>query len=110
MSEKKKRNRKVVETVVLGELRQSDDTETEISENTGRSRMSALLAYIGSHRLVLGAIAISLLIGLGVFAKNGWLPNTDLSGKKTGWFGKELPKTALSSLDPLAAPLKNPTP
>jgi len=52
-----------------------------------------------------------VLIGLGVFAKNGWLPSTDqLTGKRTGWFGKELPKNAGSMWNPLAAPLPTATP
>ena len=65
------------------------------------------------RKLVYGvsACAIVVLVGLGVFAENGWLPSTDaLTGKKTGWFGKELPKNASSSWNPLAAPLPAPTP
>jgi hypothetical protein len=51
------------------------------------------------------------LVTLGVFASNGWLPSTDpMTGRKTGWFGKELPKNASSSWNPLAAPLPTPTP
>jgi len=57
------------------------------------------------------AVAICVSIGLGVFAKNGWLPSTDpLTGKKTGWFGKDLPKNAGSTWNPLAAPLPTATP
>jgi hypothetical protein len=59
----------------------------------------------------LAALAIIVLVGLGAFAKNGWLPTTDpLTGKKTGWFGKELPKNASSSWNPIAPPLPTPTP
>ena len=55
--------------------------------------------------------ALVMLICFGVFAKNGWLPHTDaLTGKKTGWFGTELPKNAGSTWNPLAAPLPTPTP
>lgn len=51
------------------------------------------------------------LVTLGVFASNGWLPKTDpLTGEKTGWFGKELPKNAASTWNPLAAPLPTQTP
>ena len=58
-----------------------------------------------------GALALVVLVTLGAFAKNGWLPSTDpFSGKKTGWFGKELPNTASSSWNPYAAPLPTPTP
>ena len=57
------------------------------------------------------ALVFCLLIGIGILAKNGWLPHTDsFSGKKTGWFGKELPKNASSSWNPLAPPLPGPTP
>ncbi len=59
----------------------------------------------------IGALAVVCLIGLGAMAKNGWLPSTDpLSGKKTGWFGKALPRNASSSWNPYAAPLPTPTP
>ena len=52
-----------------------------------------------------------LLLSVGVFAKNGWFPSTDaFTGKKTGWFGKPLPKNAASSWNPISAPLPTPTP
>jgi|CXWL01.1.fsa_nt_gi hypothetical protein len=58
-----------------------------------------------------GVFAIVSLIVLGVFARNDWFPKTDgISGKKTGWFGRELPANASSSWNPFAAPLPNPTP
>jgi hypothetical protein len=58
-----------------------------------------------------GVFALIVLIGIGVLAKNNMLPHTDsFSGKKTGWFGKELPKNASSSWNPYAAPLPTPTP
>lgn len=58
-----------------------------------------------------GALGIAFLVTLGVFASNGWLPSTDpLTGRKTGWFGRELPKNASSSWNPFAAPIPNPTP
>ncbi|HQX55286.1 MAG TPA: VCBS repeat-containing protein [Pyrinomonadaceae bacterium] len=58
-----------------------------------------------------GATALLLMIGVGAFAKNGWFPNTDaMTGKKTGWFGRELPKNASSSWNPFAAPLPSVTP
>jgi hypothetical protein len=44
-------------------------------------------------------------------AHNGWLPSTDpASGRKTGWFGRELPKNAASTWNPFAALLPTPTP
>src|SRR5215204_4959215 len=49
------------------------------------------------------------LVTIGVFAKNEWFPSTDaLSGKKTGWFGKPLPRNASSSWNPFAQPLPPP--
>ena len=42
------------------------------------------------------AFAIVAMIVAGVFAKNGWFPNTDgMTGEKTGWFGSKLPKNAM---------------
>ena len=64
-------------------------------------------------RLLVGisAFAVLALIGLGVIAKNGWLPSTDPNTlEKTGWFGAKLPKNAGSSWNPLAAPLPTATP
>jgi hypothetical protein len=56
-------------------------------------------------------IALIVLVGIGVMAKNNWLPQTDaLTGKKTGWFGSALPGNAASSWNPLAAPLPTPIP
>src|SRR5687768_18301094 len=67
----------------------------------GRSRRVWVFAVVA---------LVSLLVG-GVFAKNGWFPSTDgFTGKKTGWFGKDLAKNASSSWNPLAAPLPTPTP
>ncbi len=61
--------------------------------------------------LGLGISLAVLLIALGVFASNGWLPRTDpITGKKFGWFGKELPRNAASSWNPFAAPLPGGTP
>ncbi|MFN6963648.1 MAG: FG-GAP repeat domain-containing protein [Pyrinomonadaceae bacterium] len=57
------------------------------------------------------ALALVTTVVFGVFARNGWLPSTDpVSGKKTGWFGKQLPKNASSSWNPFAPPLPTPTP
>ncbi len=59
----------------------------------------------------LSAFAIVSLITIGAMASSGWLPSTDpMTGQKTGWFGAKLPKNALGSWNPLAAPLPSPTP
>ena len=45
------------------------------------------------------------------FASNDWFPRTDpFSGKRFGWFGKELAKNAPSAWNPLALPSPSPTP
>lgn len=57
----------------------------------------------------LSVFAVVALVTLGIFASNGWLPHTDaLTGKKTGWFGRELPKHATSAWNPFPPP--SPTP
>jgi hypothetical protein len=68
-------------------------------------------SFIKHYRVQIGAVAFCLLIGLGVFASNGWLPDTDgLTGQRTGWFGAALPKNAPSSWNPFAVPPPPPTP
>ncbi|MBK6723826.1 MAG: VCBS repeat-containing protein [Acidobacteria bacterium] len=57
----------------------------------------------------LSAFALVSLITLGIFASNGWLPKTDPNtGKKTGWFGKELLGGSASVLA-TSVPLPSPT-
>ena len=71
------------------------------------------LSAEGRKRLCigLGGAAAILLITLGVFASNDWLPKTDpMTGKRFGWFGKPLAKNAPSSWNPVAAVLPSPTP
>jgi len=59
----------------------------------------------------LSASVLLLLIVIGVFGRNGWLPRTDaMTGEKFGWFGTKLPKNAGSTWNPLAAPLPTATP
>jgi len=71
----------------------------------------SLVLWLRSHLIAVGTVAFLLLLGLGAMAKNGWLPSTDpLSGQKTGWFGRKLPKNAGSTWNPLAAPMPTPTP
>ena len=60
--------------------------------------------------LAVGA-ALTLLLTIGVLAKNGWFPSTDaFTGTKTTWFGRQLPRDASISWNPFAAPLPTPTP
>jgi hypothetical protein len=61
--------------------------------------------------VVVCVVFVGSLVAVGVFAKNGWFPSTDpVSGDRTGWFGKKLPKTAASSWNPFAAPVPGATP
>jgi hypothetical protein len=58
----------------------------------------------------LGVSAGCLLVTLGVFASNDWLPKTDpISGQKYGWFGKKLPKNhSASAWNPIPPPPPTP--
>jgi spore coat protein A, manganese oxidase len=59
-----------------------------------------------------GATAVSaLLIVTGVFARNDWFPRTDqLSGNKTGWFGRQLARDTPSVWNPFSSPPPTPAP
>jgi len=72
-----------------------------------------------SHRRLSRRVLLRSAIGfgtaalfvLGVLASQGWLPQTDpVSGRKRGWFGRELPLEASSIWNPFAGPLPTPTP
>lgn len=67
----------------------------------------------GRKRLLLGLCVFTLvfLVAIGVLANNGWLPRTDpITGKRTGWFGREVARNAPNNWNPFAAPLPDPTP
>lgn len=73
--------------------------------------MSGSMTGERRKRLVTGffVLVLAALVGSGVMARNNWFPHTDaLTGAKTGWFGKKLPKNAANSWNPMV-PL-NPTP
>lgn len=56
-------------------------------------------------------VLLLTILTVGVFSSNGWFPRTDaFSGKRYGWFGKELAKNAPNAWNPLAAPPPSPTP
>lgn len=88
------------------------NSRTDNKSNKGRSGKSgSVFLYLRGKVWYVAAACVLLLAAVGVMASNGWLPRTDaLTGKKTGWFGKELPKNASSSWNPFAAPLPTPTP
>jgi len=107
MSKKSKRNRKSVQPLDLKEPESSiaSTSDLKLPLENAKSRWF----YRRTHWLF--AIVFTALVSLGIFANNGWLPSTDpLTGKKTGWFGRELPKNASSSWNPVAPPLPTPTP
>ncbi len=103
------------ENVQLLNLSGSGNGAEQVQADSGvgypKQLTQGVLEYLKAHLLAIGAVFLMLMLGLGVMASNGWLPNTDgLSGKKTGWFGKELAKNAASSWNPLAAPPPSATP
>jgi hypothetical protein len=62
------------------------------------------------HRIKGALCVFVLLLAIGVFAKNGWLPHTDsLTGKKTAWYGKQISKNDTGSWNPFAPPPPPPT-
>ncbi len=75
-----------------------------------------LFAWLADRKIILGGSALALLLlTLGVFASNGWLPRTEASGRKVGWFGRVLSEpgavaTGLNPWNPFAAPSATPTP
>lgn len=79
----------------------------------GRILMSSIVSTsrLDKKRVLRGLciFVLLLLITVGVFAANDWFPKTDpMSGKMTGWFGRELPKNATSAWNPIPPP--SPTP
>lgn len=90
----------------------SASIKTDSDNDKGRSGIfGPVFLFVRKKVWQIAVLGVLLLFVVGVMASNGWLPRTDaLSGKKTGWFGKELPKNASSSWNPFAAPLPTPTP
>lgn len=60
----------------------------------------------------IASVGLITLLGMGIFAQFGWLPNTDTStGKRNGWFGIVIEKNSPSSNwnpFPAAAPVVPP--
>lgn len=110
MSRKSNRNRKSAELLSLN-VTEKNNSSTEAADviKVPSERRKTPWLYRKTQWVV--ALVFTVLVTLGIFANNGWLPSTDpLTGKKTGWFGRELPRNASSSWNPLAAPLPTPTP
>ena len=112
MSKKKRRDK--TEVVVLG-LNESNPSgrsgEIVATDAFNVSTLKRFTCYLKAHWIGMTAIIFVLFLGLGVMAKNDWLPRTDpLSGKRTGWFGKEIPKNTTSSWNPFSIAFTTPTP
>src|SRR5438045_4459088 len=103
---KKRLNRSASEIVRL-----SLSEDIAAASIVAKETRSSLFGSLRNRLWFAGAGLLLLLLGLGVMANNGLLPHTDgMTGKKTGWFGRELPKNAASSWNPLAPPLPTATP
>ncbi len=106
--ERSGRSRNFTDVIGLGLSETAVERQAAVESRRITTRLTG---YLKQHWVAGGVIVFVLLLGLGVMAKNGWLPRTDsLSGKKTGWFGNELATNASSSWNPLAPPLPSATP
>jgi hypothetical protein len=87
-----------------------------IDEVLKEPQRTGFTGWLRTHWLPIASIAFIFLLGLGVFAKNSWLPHTDaLTGKKTGWFGRVLSEpgavaNGLNPWNPFSAPPPPATP
>lgn len=98
MSRKKVRNRAASEIVQL-----SLSNPTPVG-NTGSGEYLRVSNTTGASRRglkILVGIGVLMVVVVGVFAANGWLPRNDAStGRNYGWFGRELPKGFASAWNP----------
>lgn len=104
----------------MSKKKSSLQNKLPVTETTGQSE--SIISPTDAHqltkidwkkRLLYPSVIVLLLalVGVGVLAKNNWLPRTDaVTGQRTGWFGQALPENAASSWNPLAAPLPPPAP
>ena len=89
---------------ILSIMDANPSVPTKGSDQNGRG-----FVFKRSHSLAFGGVIVILLLGMGIMAKNGWFPTTDaVSGKRTGWFGKPLPKNSSSSWSLLPDPTPTP--
>jgi FG-GAP-like repeat len=110
MSTHKRAGNRASNATASSDLLSIIETNPSGPENVARQDRQRFV-FKRSHSLALGGLIVILLLGVGIMASNGWLPSTDpLSGKRTGWFGKELAKNAPSSWNPLVDPTPAPTP
>lgn len=108
MSKRVKRDRLGPRSEIVSLSLSEDATpESMVAEETGNPRKYSL-----KNRLwTVGAITMLFLLGLGVMGMNNWLPHSDSNtGKKVGWFGREVSKNSSINGNPLVIPSPNATP
>ena len=73
--------------------------------------MATRVSFGRSWKVRLGVFAVALFLAVGVFAANDWFPKTDpMTGAKTGWFGRKMPKnTTASNWNPFPPPPPTPS-
>jgi len=112
MSKKKRKDNAEVVVLGLNESPQSSKVGVDVHvSRTSESRLEQITGHLKAHWIGAAAVLFVLFVGLGVMAKNGWLPQTDpKTGKRTGWFGAKLQNQSASSWNPFAPPPPSPTP
>jgi hypothetical protein len=108
-----KKKRESVSAPVVTSVFQTDDSLLHSQQQSSQADWHINLKSNWKKKLLypFAGFALLFLVGMGVMAKNGWLPSTDaLTGKKTGWFGRTLPQNASRSWNPMAAPFVTATP
>ena len=113
----KNRSNKKTTGLTAPESSGGDQTVEGINGAAGKTdrldNASATARTNWKRRLLYSSLAALMmtLVAAGFVNQRGWLPNTDpISGKKTGWFGIELPSNASSSWNMFAAPVASAAP
>ena len=103
---KRERNRLSTQIDATDDSSSANDFTPPNGETAGRGLRS--FAYLKTHWFAVGAVAFVLLFGLGVMARNGWLPGT-VGGRQSAVGGRQVSEpgevsTGLNSWNPLAPP------
>lgn len=84
---------------------------SDVDSILAEANQTGFTDWLYRHFVAIGASFLALVLVFGVFAKSGWIPHTDgLTGKHTGWFGREIPKNAPGSWNPFGGGGATPTP